>query len=277
MKANILVESVFVFDDFAFFRDKLTKSLLITIIYKYPFLRLHGGKIMIVISPAEMHGFLKAKGVEYLYFSTTVKNACSMIHSDSLLSLRLLSFNQLPMTPVDNISAYKETNMWNKVPLYLCNLHGYFTRQNKNGPVSLKISVDFLSEIHERDLCVSKRNPLNWKNNLTKNDICYSSVEEFSKDYDTLLDSRRIHKTLFLIRDKKSQIKLSKYLCEISLDYLHDRHLLYKKSENTLKEAIKQSELNNVPFITFKCNNFCFCQTNYNEMTKKELESLFLP
>lgn len=232
---------------------------------------------MIVISPAEMHKFLKSKGVEYLYFSTTVKNACSMIRSDSLMSLRLLSLNELPMTPIDNVLSYKQSNMWNKVPLYLCNLHGYFTRQNRNGPVNLKISVDFLLDIHARDLSVSKRNPLNWKSNLTKNNICYSSVEEFSKTFDTLYNERKIHKTIFLIRDKNSQIRLSKYLCEISLDYLHDRHLLYKKSEKALKEVLNQSNLNNIPFNTLKCNNFCFCQTNYSEMTRQELENLFLP
>lgn len=232
---------------------------------------------MIVISPAEMHKFLKSKGVEYLYFSTTVKNACSMIRSDSLMSLRLLSLNELPMTPIDNVLSYKQSNMWNKVPLYLYNLHGYFTRQNRNGPVNLKISVDFLLDIHARDLSVSKRNPLNWKSNLTKNNICYSSVEEFSKTFDTLYNERKIHKTIFLIRDKNSQIRLSKYLCEISLDYLHDRHLLYKKSEKALKEVLNQSNLNNIPFNTLKCNNFCFCQTNYSEMTRQELENLFLP
>lgn len=215
---------------------------------------------MIVISPVEMHEFLKSKGVEYLYFSTTVKNVCSMIRSDSLMSLRLLSLNELPMTPIDNALSYKQSNMWNKMSLYLCNLHGYFTRQNRNGPVNLKISVDFLLDIHARDLSVSKRNPLNWKNTLTKNDICYSSVEEFSKSFDTLYDERKMHKTIFLIRDKKSQISLSKYLCELSLDYLNDRHLLYKKSEKVLKEVLNQSNLNNIPFKTLKCDSFCFAR-----------------
>lgn len=232
---------------------------------------------MILVSPKELHNFLKSKGVEYLYYSSTVKNVCSMIRSDTLMSLRVLSLNGLPMSPVDDTASYKRCYMWNKIPLYLCNLHGYFTRQNRNGPVNLKISIDFLLDIHARDLSVSKRNPLNWKSNLTKNDICYSSVEEFSKIFDTLYDERKIHKTLFLIRDKKSQISLSKYLREISLDYLHDRHLLFKNSEKALKKVLDQSNLNNIPFRILKCDSFCFCQTNYNEMAKCDLEKLFLP
>ena len=232
---------------------------------------------MIIISPKELHNFLKSKGVEYLYFSSTVKNACSMIRSDTLMSLRVLSLNDLPMSPVDDTDSYKRCYMWNKISLYLCNLHGYFTRQNKNGPVNFKISVDFLLEIHDRDLYISKRNPLNWKKTLTKNDICYSSVDEFSETFATLYDERKIHKTIILVRDKRSQIKLSKYLIDISLDYLQDRHLLFKKAEKALKQALKNSELNHITVRSLKCDNSCFCQTNYSEMPKDELENLFLP
>lgn len=232
---------------------------------------------MIIISPKELHNFLKSKGVEYLYFSSTIRNACSMICSDTLMSLRVLSLNELPMTPVEDADAYKRCYMWNKISLYLCNLHGYFARQNKNGPVNFKISVDFLLEIHERDLYISKRNPLNWKKSLTKYDICYSSVDEFSENFATLYNERKIHKTIILVRDKRSQIKLSKYLIDVSLDYMHDRHLLFKKSENAIKQALNNSGLSHIPVRSLKCNNSCFCQTNYKEMTKSDLEKLFLP
>lgn len=232
---------------------------------------------MIIVSPTELYDFLKSKGVEHLYFSSTVKNACSMIRSKTLMSLRVLSLNKLPMSSVNNEATYKQCCMWNKIPLYLYNLHGYFTRQNKNGPVCFKLSIDFLTEINKRDLHISKRNPLNWKSTLTKNDICYSSVDELSQRFDTLYDERKIHKTIILVRDKKSRIDLSKYLCEISLDYLNDKHLLFKRSKKALNEAICESGLNNIPLKTLKCENFCFCQANYSEMPKEELENLFLP
>ncbi len=232
---------------------------------------------MIIISPKELHSFFKSKGVEYLYFSSTVKNACSMIRSDTLMSLRVLSLNELRMTPVENTDSYKRCYMWNKISLYLCNLHGYFARQNKNGPVNFKISIDFLLDIHERDLYISKRNPMNWKKSLTKNDICYSSVDEFSESFSSLYNERKMHKTIILIRDKRSQIKLSKYLFDVSLDYLQDRHLLFMKSEKALKQALKASGLNHIPVTPLKCDNSCFCQTNYKEMAKADLEKLFLP
>lgn len=232
---------------------------------------------MIIVSPKELHNFLKGKGIEHLYFSTTIKNACSMIGSDTLMSFRVLSLHELPMSPVNDTDAYKRCYMWNKIPLYLCNLHGYFARQNKNGPVCFKISIDFLLEIHDRDLYISKRNPLNWKKSLTKNDICYSSVEEFSESFSSLYNERKMHKTIILIRDKRSQIKLSKYLLDVSLDYLQDRHLLFKKSEKALTQALKDSGLNHISVTPFKCDNSCFCQTNYKEMAKADLEKLFLP
>lgn len=233
--------------------------------------------LMICISPKELHSFLKAKGVEYLYFSSTVKNICSMIQSNTLMSLLQLSLSELPMTPVENPTLYKQNCMWNKISLYLSNLHGYFARQNKNGPVCLKISIDFLLEVHERDLYISKRNPLNWKKKLTTTDICYSSVSEFSESFNSLYDERKIHKNIILIRDKKTQIDLSKHLKEISLDYLGTRHLLFKKAQKSLTDALNGSNLNHIPVKTIKCTDHCFCQTNYDEMSKDELENLFLP
>ena len=211
MKQNIFVESVLFSTILLFLGKSLTKCKLFTIYIKWAS-SVPGGKFMIIVSPKELYKFLKDKGIDYLYFSTTVKNACSMIDYDTLMSLRVLSLNELPMSSVDNEDTYKRCHMWNKIPLYLCNLHGYFSRQNRNGPVCLKISVDFLLDIHDRDLYISKRNPLNWKKTLTKNDICYSSVEEFSECFDTLNSQRKIHKNIILIRDKKSQISLSNCL-----------------------------------------------------------------
>ncbi len=232
---------------------------------------------MISISPKELHQLLKDKGVEYLFFSCTVRNACTMLQSNTLMSLLQLSHKQLPMTQVDDATLYKQACMWNKIPLYLYDLHGYFLRQNKLGPVCFKISVDFLLEIDERDLCISKRNPFYRKKNMTRNDICYSSVAEFSKIFDSLYNDKKIHKNIILIRDKKSQINLSKYLKEISLDILENKHLLFKKAKNALISVLEKSNLNHITFKVNKCKNFCFCQTNYGEMSVNEIEKLFLP
>lgn len=236
-----------------------------------------GGQIMISVSPKELHQLLKDKGIEYLFFSCTVRNACTMLQSNTLMSLLQLSLNQLPMTNVDDPTLYKCTCMWNKIQFYIQNLHGYFPRQNKLGPVCFKISVDFLSEIHERDLYISKRNPLNWKKKLQTSDICYSSVSEFSEVFDSLYNDKIVHKNIILIRDKKSQINLSKYLTEISLDNLENRHLLFKKAEKALITSLESSDLKNVKLKINKCENFCFCQTNYDEMQVNEIEKLFLP
>lgn len=236
-----------------------------------------GGHIMQPVSPYELHKLLKENGVDYLYFSCSVKNACSMLQSNTLMSFLTLSLKQLPMTEVEKPALYKNTCMWNKIPLYIENLHGYFPRQNKSGPVCFKISTDFLSEIHERDLYISKRNPLNWKKNLKSRDICYSCVSEFSEYFSTLNEHRKIHKNIILIRDKKSEIKLTDYLIDISLDYLDCRHLLFKKAKQAIISAIETAKLNNVKLNITKCTNFCFCQTNYAELSADEIEKLFLP
>lgn len=228
-------------------------------------------------SPNELHQFLTSRGVEHLYFSCTVRNACSMLNFGEIMSFGQLLFKKLPMSEMDNVAKYKNACMWNKISLYLHKLHGYFPRQNWFGPVCFKISTDFLLEMDGKDLRVSKYNLLNRKRKYKMKDACYSSIDEFSEAFDSLFDEKKIHKNIILVRDKKSHIYLRKYLKEITLDNLDERHLLLKKAENALADALKNSELNDVPLKVTKCEKFCFCQINYNEMTTDEIEKLFLP
>lgn len=242
-----------------------------------PFIQGTGGYIMISVSPKELHSLLKERNIDSLYFSCSVRNACSMINTDSFLSLHQLSYKELPMSDVNNAAIYKQTSLWNKRQFYLCNLHEYFPRQNKLGPVCFRVSIDFLLNIHPRDLYITKRNPLNWRKTLSSNDIYYSSVKEFSEAFETLFDKRLLHKTIILIRDKRSEIKLSDYLLEIILDKPGDKFLLWQKSINALKESLNNEKLSKIPFKTTSCKKQCHCAENYNDMSSPELENLFKP
>lgn len=232
---------------------------------------------MIAVSPAELHSFLKSKGVKYLYCANSVKNSCSMLECGELISKHQLNYKKLPMTEPINADSEKKASMWNKIPLYICDLHGYFTRQNKQGPVCFVMDIDFLLEIHEKDLYISKRNPINWKKHLKSNQICYSSVAEFAEEFDSLLPERKAHKNIILLRDKKSAVDLRKYLVKIILDKPAHRHLLFMKAQKALKSALEKAELANIPLKIRECKDFCFCEANYGEMTIEEIENLFLP
>ena len=229
------------------------------------------------VSPTELFNFLKSKNIKYLYYATTVKNACSMINCGMLMSNHQLKFKELPMTAPVNADLEKAVGIWNKISFYCCDLHGYFTRQNKLGPVCFVIDIDFLLEVHEKDLYISKRNPLNWKKGLRRNHIYYSSVNEFAENFDNLIPERIAHKNIVLLRDKKSTIYLSKYLVEIIFDKPAHRHLLFTKSKNALTSALKKSGLTQTPLKIRECKDFCFCQTNYEETSIEEIEKLFLP
>lgn len=232
---------------------------------------------MKAILPEELYKFLKSKNIEHLYFATTVKNACSMLNCGELMSPHQLSFQKLPMSLIENSDTYKQSSMWNKISFYLYDLHGYFARQNKLGPVCFAIDINFLLELNEKDLYISKRNPLNWKKGLKRNQICYSSVTEFAEEFEDLLPCRTAHKNIILIRDKKSKIDLRKHLAKISLDKLENRHLLFKKAETALYNALEHSGLEKALLNVKKCDSFCFCQLNYSAMTRDEIEKLFLP
>lgn len=232
---------------------------------------------MIAVSPTELHTFLKSKGIKYLYCASSVKNSCSMLEYGELISNHKLNYQNLPMTEPVNSDLEKIVNVWNKISFYICDLHGYFIRQNKQGPVCFVVDIDFLLDIHEKDLHITKRNPINWKKHLKQNQICYSSVAEFAESFDSLLPERTAHKNIILVRDKKSAIDLKKYLVKIIFDKPAHRYLLFTKAQKALKSALEKSELANIPLEIRNCKNFCFCETNYSEMTAEEIENLFLP
>lgn len=229
------------------------------------------------ISPADLYNFFDNKGIRHLYFSSTVKNSCSMITCNTLMSNRQLNFQKMPMSAPTNPDFEKGVRMWNKIPFYICDLHGYFTRQNKLGPVCFVININFLLDIHEKDLSISKRNPLNWKKGLTKNQVYYSSLDEYEEVFDTFMTERTAHKNIILLRDKKSTVNLSKYLTEIILDKSADRHLLFTKAQDELSNALKTANLTHIPLKIRECKNFCFCQSNYGGMSNEEIKKLFKP
>lgn len=232
---------------------------------------------MISLSPKELYQFLKSKGIDRLYYATTVKNSCSMLNCGELMSNHQLNYRRYPMTDPIDPSLEKTFCMWNKIPFYICDLHGYFSRQNKIGPVCFAIDIDFLLELHERDLYISKRNPMYRKKGMRRNKICYSSVAEFKKAFDSLIPERIAHKNIILVRDKNSTVDLRKYLVEITLDQSAHRYMLFSKAQKALKSALESSGIAQVPLKIRECQKACFCQTNYGTMTVDRIERFFLP
>lgn len=229
------------------------------------------------ISPTELYEFLKSKNINHLYFACSVKTACSIINCGNLLSKHKLSLNKLPATGIDSAETDKAVGLWNKIIFHICDLHGYFARQNKFGPVCFVLNIEFLLDVHENDLWVSKKNPLHWKKGTKKSDLYYFSVNDFAENFENLIKNKKAHKNLILIRDKKTEVNLKKHLVEIILDKPGERHLLFMKSKKALLYALENANFQNVSFKIRNCKNFCFCSTNYAEMSEAEIKELFSP
>lgn len=229
------------------------------------------------ISPIDFYEFLKARNINHLYFACSVNTACSLINNGELMSKRKLSFKKLSAKDVDFAEKEKIANLWNKIILHICDLHGYLTRQNKMGPVCFVLNIDFLLETHETDLLISKKNPIYRKKGEKKAELYYSSVAELNQDFDNIIANRTAQKNMILIRDKRTSVNLQKYLTEIIIDKPGERYLLFAKAKNALLTALNQSGLEAVPFRVRNCKNFCYCLTNYSEMSEKEINEFFNP
>ncbi len=229
------------------------------------------------LTPKEFYIFLKENGINELYFFTTVRSACSMLHARELLSPYQLSYRGLPASVIGSEASYKVNNMWNKIPLYLDDLHPYYKNRNLLGPVYMGINVDFLLNIDEKDFRVSKKRPTKASKFEDKEDLFYSSIEEFANDYQNIIPGHRLQNVVVLIRDKRSHISLDKYLTSFYLDKLRTRHMLYKKANKALYAAVLELS-HDARMNVRRCEDpACRCHDSYDKLNIDDAEKLFLP
>lgn len=218
--------------------------------------------------------------MKYFFHANTVKTSCTMIEQKGLLSRGEISRRNLPMTSQTSDADDKKFNVWNDMFFDIVDLHGYFPRQNLYGPVCFKISNEFLLDDNLPNICITKDNPIYWDSNMEDTDMYYSTVEEYTKDFNTNMNNRTIQGKMFTIHDTSKRIPFKKYLVEIILDnpYVKVNDIpLFPPAKQALITALNKSGFNENILTIRRCNN-CFCKTNYlNQVDVDGLEKLFKP
>src|SRR5690606_37273074 len=107
---------------------------------------------------AVFYQYLTENGITHLYHANTVATSMTFIEQNGLLSRGAVEARQLFQTPQDSDEIDKAIDVWNDVFFDSDDLHGYFPRENRYGPVSFKFFVDLvLNENYH--FWVTKNNP----------------------------------------------------------------------------------------------------------------------
>lgn len=235
---------------------------------------------MIEISPKELYDFFTSKNYKYFFHANTVQTSCTLICEKGLLSRGEITRRHLPMTFQSSDEIDKKFDVWNDIFFDIIDLHTYFPRQNLYGPVCFKLSNKFLLDKNLPNICITKNNPIYWKEGMAEEEKYYSSASEYISEFENNKKNHTIQAKMFTIHNTDKRIPFKKYLEEIILDNprikINGRDVFLDAKQAILSSLNKSGFDTNI-LKERKCNNNCFCRKNYSEQVHvNELEKLFM-
>lgn len=223
----------------------------------------------------ELKELLDEKQVYHLYHANTVRTSRTFLEQGGLMSRGAVEQNDLVQTDQSSDDIDKAFDVWNDIFLDTTDLHKYFGRQNKYGPVLFKISTTFLEEL-DLDIWVTKDNPINWSKSMTNQNKYFVSVEELREKWDSFQRQRK----MITLKNVNEPI-LFDYVSEVIVDdpvvkLEENGTVLFNEAVKTIKQSLADNPQFINKFKTRVCTN-CFCRVNYlNEVNINTLKKLFL-
>ena len=223
-----------------------------------------------------LHELFLDKGISILHHANTVATSVSFIEANGLLSRGGIEHHGLYQTPQGSDNADKVYDVWNDIFIDTVDMHGYFPRQNVYGPISFKISTDFLLS-ENLDVWVTKNNPQYWNPAMTMEEKYFSNVEELRDNWDNYERQRKMV-TIKNILDPF----LFDYLKQVIVDDPQvetQGYHLFNEAVGALKQVLGDNTTLKNKFLTRPtCTGACYCRRNYlKQLQPNALKKLFLP
>ena len=224
------------------------------------------------IDNIQLHSFFREKGIFHLHHANTLATSITFIQNGGLLSRGGVKKNGLFQTSQTSDSYDRIFDVWDDVFLDTADLHAFFNRQNKYGPVMFKFNIDFLLS-DELNIWITKNNPIYWHSVTSMQERYFQSIDELKDKWDGIERQRK------MITVRKPGIPiLFNALEEILVDDPRvqvDGVVLSTEMINAIDTVAKGNKTlrNKVKFR--ECSS-CYCYQNYlKEVTPDELSKLF--
>jgi len=228
------------------------------------------------INNGELYEFLLEHGVVNLYHANTVSTAITFIERRGLLSRGDVEEGGLVQTFQKSDQKDKIADVWFDVFLDTADLHRWFKRQNKYGPVLFKFNMDFFLE-DDLDIWITKDNPMYWGSSLSEEDKYFQSIDELRELWN-VIDRQKM---MFTIR-KPGRPVLFNSLEEIIIDDPRVEIFSDCVLSSEMEEALDVATSNNLNLrkkVRYRKGcDYCYCYDNYSrQVSERQLARLFLP
>lgn len=193
----------------------------------------------------------------HLFHANTVKTSLTFINNGGLLSRKTVEDLSLPQTPQLSDEIDKSYGIYHDIFFDSVDIHERAKQINDYGPITFVYSVNVLDKLKKYDICVTRDNPIRWKENMTDNERYFTDYKDLNSNF--VKGNFAQHITIRNISEPLS----FEYLEKILIDYPGEK---LKKYFTLAYNVLEKSLLNNgisAPLITRKCSDECQCEEQY--------------
>ncbi len=226
---------------------------------------------------ADVYQVLVRINATHLYHANSVATSSTFLERGGLLSRGYVEDHKLVQTPQYSDDRDKKYGIWHRIFVDHVDIHfrgGRTKGPNHYGPVLFVLPIDVLLELPKgNEALVSKKNPVNWKENEAVEERWFKNVEELAAnmsfgDFDKMLVIKTASGSLDF-PDRKVQIYLDNPVRKIS-----SGKDAYAHAEKRLRHAAAAGKVK-VSIGPHECQSDCSCIEKYARYTSQHFDLLF--
>jgi hypothetical protein len=206
----------------------------------------------------EVKRVLVSHDVSELFHANSVITALTFINHGGLISRGTVEDCGLHQTLQESDEIDKVYGIYNDIFFDSVDIHKRAKKLNDYGAITFVYSIDVLDELEDYEICVTRDNPIRWKESMTNN-------ERYFTDYNDL-DSNFVKGNFvqhITVKDIRKALSFN-HLKEIIIDYPGEsREKYFIPAYDALEIAIKNNKIN-VPISKRECSSECQCQNQYS-------------
>lgn len=225
----------------------------------------------------QLYEYFIEKDVKQLFHANTVATSMTYITANGLLSRGAVEARSLFQTSQTSDEKDKVVGVWKDIFFDTKDLHGFFPRENKYGPVSFKFPVEVILD-ENYEIWLTKNNPQYRDETTTMQERYFQSIEELRE----IGDSYLLYRKMLLVKNFMQPFPLD-HLVQIAIDDPHvkipDELLLWHEYVKAFKSIHSLHLIGkfHIRKVGVDCQRYCYCTDNYLRYPVGQLAKIFLP
>lgn len=234
------------------------------------------------LNTSELYDILVKKGITHFYHANTVSTSITFLNHKSLLSRKFVDDNKLFQTSQYSDNKDKKVGIYDDIFLDFVDIHEIWKRHNKYGPFLFAFSIELLKSDQIKNLRITKKNPVHWKETENESDWYYDKLADFDSNYQKGNRLKDVG-SMIILKDLNGQLPFRPHIKKFIFDnpnlfvnYKEEKQYLSHLLGTELKKIVKENNFEDIErVLRHKHKLFrCACWREYNYMLWRNLNNL---